>query len=193
MFGSSIDQLTRSFEGRFEAVGDGYLFRPKPTAPPVRLSEGEMRDCVSDFRRGVWWVLGGVMVLTLALIIGSAYLFPSRNMRGIEGYGIIVIILAAFLAPWWRLWTLPERRFARRAPAGLGYTKAEVRVRTLLSVRWVNLGIGAVVIAALIGFELSDPRTTTQEKWFWSLIGLVMTALILVQSYRKWKHRRENG
>lgn len=189
MFGPAIRQSVGEFERRFEPNGKEYLFKARATTAPVLLSQTEMRECVSKFRRGMRGLMIGVFASTVGLIVIPVLAFPDRSATDIELYGGTGTILAIFVLAWWRLWTSPARKFAHRAPAGLPLTKDEARARNLASIKWSNLVLVSIGVAIWLSLQLFDPQATFRQKLFWSLLALAFAVLIAVQSFRKWRYR----
>lgn len=191
MFGRSADLATATFEERFEPDGERYLFRPKPTAHPVRVHKAELRQCVDAYRRGYRWLVMSAVALAFGMIALAVALRVDMNNFAIEGLGVAAIIGAYVYVIHWILWTAPERVFADRAPAGPGLTREEARSRKLDSIEWSSLALAAIVVVAFVGFRWYDASRTGDATWPWILIGTGFAVLVVVQSVRKMLHRQK--
>jgi hypothetical protein len=189
MFGPAIRQSVGEFERRFEPNGEEYLFRARATTAPVRLSQPEMRDCVSSFRRGMKRIMIGIFLSIASLIVIPVLAFPARSTTNVELYGGTSAIVAVFLFALWRLWNSPARKFAHRAPAGLPLTKHEARARNLASIKWSNLVLVSIGVTIWLSLQIFDVDATSNQKLLWSLLAFVFFVLIAVQSFRKWRYQ----
>lgn len=188
IFRRSNQQAREAFLKRFDEYADGCLFRPTPTAAPVRVTEGERDEELAAFLRGARWLSWGLVGGLIAAVAGLVILDPNAtaDRSDLLMWGIIVPIVGAYAGGWWWLWRSPVRRFERRAVAGASRTRAEARRVALDGLSWRQLGV-ALVFAALLMARYFDGELV------WASIGALLTLLVAIQAGRKYSSHRHDG
>lgn len=191
IFGSA--RARELFAQRFEADGDGYIFRRNLRAAPVRISAAERDEAVNAFGWSYWWLFGGLLIAIVLLVVSLVLLNPTDEPVG-DGplYAGLAIIIALFVLVWMRVWSAPARRFSHKAVAGPERSRAEARKMGLAQISWSNLALVPVMAVIVIykGFNRTDPNVGWGRLWLVTGGGLVLLAAI--QAIRKWRAERED-
>jgi hypothetical protein len=87
MFGLSRarQKSTDLFAGRFEADGDYFLYRNRPTAAPIRVSADERERFIADYSKAFGRILWGTAFLLIAMSVVTTFFLPSRCGAGPPG------------------------------------------------------------------------------------------------------------
>jgi hypothetical protein len=130
MFGNHhFDRVREMFADQFEADGSDYIYRKNVKGAPIRVSAAERLSFIEDFNRRLKFTLWGLMAGTLVLILSLAFYTVHFDQEFTEApiYIGLAIIMAVYMAAYFRIWNAPERELARRPVIGQARTRDEVR------------------------------------------------------------------
>lgn len=192
LFRSAIGQARTGFEARFEPLGEDWLFRARPTSVPVRVSSEERTAATKRYLRGIRWLSWGMLVGIFAACTLFVLLVDEASPdAGLGIYGTVALVVGAYCFGWWRLWTVPERSFSRRAPAGVARGREEVRRRHFAQLGWVQLLGSAGMLLLMAVLHILDAAPGSRERWFWIVAVGFGLAFVALQVWRKWRLGRE--
>ncbi len=179
----------RLFSDRFEAAGDGYIFRSNLTAPGYAVSAAERDQFVTDFARQFRWVTWGLAALVIVvLLLGAAFFIASdRDVPTVYTGGVVLgSVLLVFVVTRW-IWNAPVRVLLGRAPVAPGRDKTEARREGLRRLTWQNLAlvVGVAVLILFRGYQEDPSFSGWHGLWLVGSGGLLLLAA--VQAFRKWR------
>lgn len=190
MFGRSFELARAGLAARFEADGDGWLFRARPTSVPVRVSDDERENAIADVLRSLrglsWGMLAGLMVavgIVVAFTDNAADQHVDMLLYAATGF-----VITLFALGWWRAWSLPARRFERRAPAGIARTRDEARDHHIEQLGWGQLLIGGAITVGISASHVLDRKGSMASHWFFGLLGAGAVGVLARTAWRKWRH-----
>jgi hypothetical protein len=191
MFGR-YDRAREIFTNRFEADGDGFLYRSSPTAAPIRVTAAERDRFLSDLDRRLRWLYWGMMAATVVGIGGYAGLAIGLNLTvsSVPLYAVIGMIFVAYMAVWYWIWTAPRRELEGRATLGRGRTKDEARRAALARLTWGHIGgLAALMLVLMLRIVLRNDVLHGWNRLWLVLFGAAFVAIAFAV-WRKWRFDR---
>jgi hypothetical protein len=189
MFGSSWDRMVQGFGNRFEADGDGFLYRSSPKAAPIRVSAAERDAFIAQLKRQLPWLHWGLIGAIMLLVFGCTFLDLKFKMHT-TGLAIYVggsLIMALAIGATMYLWAAPQRALADRQPVGTPRSADEARRLAFKRMPWSNFLVGG----AFLGVALFRVGATPHAFEGWGALWLVAIGagflLLAIQALRKWR------
>lgn len=185
------DSLVENFSSRFEADGEGFLFRSNLRAAPIPVSIVERDEEVSRYQRSMRLAMAGFLVVSLAAFSTLIGIDIAYDIGGLSWmiWLVLIPLIGGFAFVSTYLWRVPDRRFAGRIPATNKFSIEEVRRRTFEHISWVALAITPFIALLILmprrGEEMSDLG-------FMIKLGVAGALILLaaVQAFRKWRFER---
>ncbi len=183
------DRLYQQFADRFEADGDGYIFRNNLQAAGMRTTTAERDQFVVEYKRSLRWLTWGSAALILPPLLG---VLVAASMMGINlpswiGFLVSAPVLAAFVISSRWIWNAPVRALRGRLPVTQERSKEDAR---RLAFRRMTLGqLGsAVLLEAIVFWRLAATHNLLAGwNWLWLAAAVAFLVLIAVQAVRKWR------
>lgn len=105
--------MTDAFAKRFEAAGDGYVFRKRPGAPGYAVSKAERDGFVLEFERRSPRMMIGFFIVMTATPFVIALLKANPWMSGLVASAVLI---AGQTVVSRQCWDKPLRALRNRAP-----------------------------------------------------------------------------
>jgi hypothetical protein len=176
------------FADQFEADGQDYLYRKNMRGAPVRVTVAERDAFVAEYRRAYPWMIWGIVACTAVLIAVAVVLMP-EGMRDtpLATYGAPAVVIACFVAGWYRMWTAPARALQRRPPEGPQRSRAEMRQLTLAKMTWGQLAASAAGAAYAWWHVAAGHDVLAGWLRLWTFGGVVLGVLLAWRAFQKWQ------
>jgi Ca2+/Na+ antiporter len=177
------------FEQRFEAEGDGYLFRTGRKGLPIRVSSSERNDFVVEFRYS-YRMISCLMFscLLVAVAVMAAVYFPRDQDIPERVMQVTVwLLIGGYLALYLWLWYAPNRALSSRSASGPPLTRAERKGRAIDLLSWMQLLALVPVGALLLADAAIEERLAL--KIAKGLIGLLLVGSSVGAAVMKFQRR----
>jgi hypothetical protein len=189
-----LDRAQRLLAARFEADGPGFLYRSKPTAPPIRVSAAERDELLALVGRRLRWLYWGMMAAIVVVIGGYFAIAVRLNLDLSEPtvFAAMGAVFVAYMSGWRWIWTTPRRMFEGRVAAGAGRTRDEARQAAIAKMTWSRLGGAALILGLAIGRTILL-REDVLHGWgrLWLVLFAAGFGVLAFGVYRKWRFDRE--
>ena len=161
-------RLSRSFE----VCNGDYLYRRRPTAEAIRVTEEERAQIMRSFRAAYWKYHAILWVGIIALIsaaVGLTVLLNAPDEVGTSfGYGVALLIVAALIYIDRRLLTIATASLSPRPPLKPRRSWLQVVDTRLATTSWWRL-VGGGALLALLAWLTQSIATD----YVWGGIGWV--------------------
>jgi hypothetical protein len=192
-----FDNIRKAFAVRFEPDGDGYLFRPRLTAPAVRVTAAErdrfLADYMKAFRIYMWSSVIAGPLFVIAVITG--FIFQDLDLPTPALMALVAVMMAPmFLVSRW-IYRAPDRALAGRVTSAPGYSEEAARKITMRRLTWRNIGFGFVILVVMLTDLLMRTVGKGQDLLqgddrYMLIFPAVLAVFIAVQAFRKWRSER---
>ena len=187
--------LQRSaFKRRFEPKDDGFIYRARATAPAIAITRAEREELLLEFR-GEYWrrhliMLGAAIALIIVLGVLDFLLIPVEATESFVRTGAFIILIPLIVVAYFsnrRLFELPMRRFADRAPVAPRRAWLEVVDTSLRNRSWVNMALSGAIGGAIGWLMFPDAGEAWWPLPVWCAYFGPLSAFWLWTLWRKWQ------
>jgi hypothetical protein len=180
------------FQRRFEADAHGYLFRAKPTSPPVRVTVEERDRACATFDRHMYVLSISFSLVSIVAIGGIVAVTGAKGeIDHLALWAVVLSMLGLFAVGFMRLWRAPDRAFGHRPPAGATRDRETARRLHFATLSYWQIGAGVAAAVLLVGAKAFDADLAIWERGIWMILGAAMIMVSFVSAWRKWRFERD--
>ena len=194
LWNSHFDHLLQIFEGQFDAIDKGYLYRKSLKGPAIFVTPEERQNFVDTYLRhlkSLMWLLV-CCVIPLSCVMVAYVVATNSQPNDTLLYIGLSLLCAAFVVGSMRAWGAPARMLQHRVPTAGKRSRAEVRQAYSAKTSWSYLaGTGALLIAA-IARQASKHDLTVGWNRLWLIGGFLGLGGLAYRGYQKWRFERNS-
>jgi len=180
-------RVEERFANRFEAAGDGYVFRANLRAVGYPFSAEERDHAVSEFKRRYVWLTWGFSAATISIFMTVVWLFFSQSDHVPDAaiYLVLGVCAGLYLIPFYWLWNAPVRLCRDRVQGVEGRTTGEARRVAFERLTWTQLGTTVLLVGLMLWRVSARANLLVGWNRLWLLLGAATLVLVVVQAIRK--------